>query len=244
MSVDLSDEELTYRMYPELGLKQLLQSEDDLPKIVPIVKPKLSDPDFQRATGVYVALQWYNEPLIAERTSLDLVFVCYWLALEALADAHARKILDDIANALQEKGLTGNQWAWALDTLRADLLMPGHDKDKVRALIKDLELPSYKRDIDAIQDRRSKLVHTGLAVHKEETGGSGLASDMRRLRRLIEKVLCILLGIYGSPLIDGSIIADDLLAREAPPDYTERLRQIQETRTIYKIRHQDTPPKA
>ncbi len=220
-----------YRAITDTAIGEMVYPKERLPDVLAEARAKLENQGYLEVTGVWPALQWYREPdVVGEKLTLELCFISYWLALEALADAHARGTLNGLARALEEKGLTGGQWDWVLGTLRDSLFAPGRDKDKLRALLSDCGLPAYTKDINSVYDRRSKLVHTGIGISPgKETRGSGLAMDTLRAKRLVEKVVCIRLGIYGSYHILGAIIHDDLLAREAPKDYNERIEKIRTT---------------
>jgi hypothetical protein len=181
-------------------------------------------PRLDNVAGFRYALEWYNEvTAFTSKHVAEIEFVSLWTAFEVLVNSRASELQKDhLLNPDQIKEIRRQ----LSPILRSLGLVDPARRASVYKQLKALERPAgsemtddlltayrflqYRGDVAAFRKIRNTLVHGGRLDYTRVNAGEAIL----RLRRLMQKLLFAMAGIYDDPTyFRQPIDAPDLSAR-------------------------------
>lgn len=152
--------------------------------------------------------------------TMETEFICYWLALETMANAHARaKGKTTVMNTERFRqaretfeSTIRRQFPADTDVRKLVELFGSLNfvpiRDRLASLLSYHNLPPYVEDVRRFSKSRNDLLHGRLPTDR-----GMFSKNYRRIMRLVEKLVLKLSSVYGEPYLHQSLGDKDLLSR-------------------------------
>jgi hypothetical protein len=186
--------------------------------------PLIRDGKYVEKTGIVRAINWFRVANQRHLKIVPIMFLIFWIALEMLANAHAKAIekefiipdnaeFEIVENKLKDViendfGITQKKRLKKLESnLRCINRIPL--EHKIVSLFKEYGFKRYETEIKELKDFRNDVGH----------GNELYSYDFYKkidyeikLKRILEKLILSMLHFYHNEFVRPSIRSDDLLA--------------------------------
>jgi len=195
-----------------------------LKEFISIVMPLIQDEKFINETGIYQTLLWYNEAVVFGPNVIEIRFPTLWIALEILANSHAktnpkvfvltenewRELMEQFSEILEKLKISGgkaNKLLGAMGNIKSGPIV-----DKINYFLEECGFPQYCSEIPGLNKLRNDILH---GRHLNYNSKPSPIDQMQKLERLLTKLILKVLNFYDrADLIHISIPKDELLARD------------------------------
>jgi len=192
---------------------------DGLEKFINIVMPKLENEEFNKKTGVYFAIQWYNEA-----QNLNVVEIKYpvlWIAMELIANFYCKqnphefflpraewKSLNAEVNTLLDRLSIQDREKRKRIINALGYAQQGFITDRIGYLLSGYGLSQYIPELPEMNQIRNDIMH-GRKLDYSQNRPIDL---MLKLERLLLKLIFKILDVYNQRFIHSAIQNDNLRA--------------------------------
>jgi hypothetical protein len=188
-----------------------------LEEFINIVMPKFENKEFNDKTGVYYAIQWYNEA--QNNNVFEIRYPILWIAIELIANCYCNQNPHEFFLPKAEwKRLIAGVYT-LLDSLNIQdrekrnriisslgFAQQGFIIDRIGYLLSGYNMSQYIPELLKMNKIRNEIIH-GRKIKYSENHPIDL---MLKLERLVLKLILKILDVYNQGFIHSAIQSDDL----------------------------------